>query len=363
MAQFEFERVSDGIHQVRGQCSLVLGKDDQPRVVYTTMTGELVMASRDTGTWIGEKPGGPFVAAGTEDRVWLQIDSEGNPQVAYIEEGTRRLIHGVRGLDSSWSFTAVPTHLPPNEPMVFSISFALHPGGQAPEFRDTPHILFEDQSTNGLGYARKIGEDWLVSQAASPTEQGDIGLSRTGQSTSLTFNESQSLHIAYVETLEGSPTTIVHTRRVESIPEGTFHADREIERGLFFAGRTSILSLTPEKWVVYCDVTKRVLKAGVFFNTEEVPLVEVVAPLAGRTVPALAQDPTLGGGLSRRLRIAYADDGKINLARREPLEGWVVDVVDPDGGEMPSLAYDSRGNAHMAYAAGPVLKYAKGQPE
>jgi len=361
MAQFEFERVSNGIDMVRGQCSLIVDKDDDLLIAYTTETGELVIASRKTGTWIGEKVSAPIVAAGTEDRVWLQIDSAGNPHVAYIEEGTRRLFHGVRGQDLNWSFEPVPTHLPPHEPIVFSISFALHPGGQNPDLRDTPHILFEDQSSNGLGYARKLDGDWTVSQAASPIQLGDVGSSRAGQSTSLTFNESQSLQIAYVETFDGNQRTVVHNKRLLSIAEGTFGSDRKVEDGQFSAGRTSILSQTPETWVVYCDVTRRVLKAGTF-DSDGAPVVEVVAPLMGRTVPVLAQNPTIGGELADRLRIAYADDGKVKLARRERLEGWAVDVIDPDGGEMPSLAYDSRGNAHMAYAAGRVLKYAKGQP-
>lgn len=363
MAQFEFETVSDGIDRVRGQCSLVIDKNDEPVIAYSTEAGGLVIASRRGGTWAGEQvSSSPIVAAGEEDRVWLQIDSAGSPHVAYIEEGTRRLIYGVPGLDPGVSLPPVPTHLPPHEPVVSSVSFALHPGGQNPELRDTPHLLFEDQSSNGLGYARRIGEKWEVSQAASPIQLGDAGSSRAGQSTSLTFNESQSLQIAYVETFDGNPRTIVHTKRAQSLAEGTFHGDRRVEEGPLFIGRTSILSQTPETWVAYCDITNRVLKAGTF-GSDGVSIIEAVAPLVGRTVPMLAQNPRIGGELADRLRIAFADDGKIKLAKRVRLQGWVVEVVDPDGGEMPSLAYDSQGNAHIAYAAGGALKYAKGQPE
>ena len=73
----------------------------------------------------------------------------------------------------------------------------------------------------------------------------------------------------------------------------------------------------------------------------------------------LAQSPTVAGELADRLRIVYGEDGKVKLARRERLGGWTVEVIDSEGGEMPFLAYNNLGNAHVAYAAGRGLKYAK----
>jgi hypothetical protein len=246
--------------------------------------------------------------------------------------------------------------------MVFSLCFALHPGGQNPELRDTPHMSFEDQSSNSLGYARKLGEAWKVSRAALPRQFDDVTSSRTGQSTSLGFSESQSLQIAYVETFELNPTTVIHTKRVLGITDDQFGSERDLEQGQFFVGRTSILSSGSQTWVAYSEVTNRVLKAGTF-DRDGGSVVEVVSAVVGRTVPVLAENPTVNGELADRLRIAYADDGKIKLARRERLGGWTAEVIDPDGGEMPFLAYDKLGNVHMAYAAGRALKYAKGQPE
>jgi hypothetical protein len=360
MSRFELETASSG-ERVRGQCSIAIHKNNSPRIAYTVETGEVMIASRDTGTWVREQPFGPLAAAGDEDRVWLQMDSAGNPHLAYIEEGTRRLIYGVRGPDLSWSFEAVPTHRPPHEPGVYSISFALHPGGW-PGLLDTPHFAFEDQSADNLSYVRKVDGAWKLNLVAMARDFGDAGHSRTGQYTSLCFNESGSLQIAYVETYEVVPTTVVHVKRVLDVTGDTFGAERDVESGQFVTGQTSIISHTPETWVAYCDLTNDELKAGTF-NSDNEAVVEVIDTIASRTVPVLAQDPTVRDGLFHRLRIAYTDgEGKIKLARRS-VDDWTVEVVDSDVGKLPCLTYDSRGHAHMAYGVGQTLRYVKGQPQ
>jgi hypothetical protein len=68
-----------------------------------------------------------------------------------------------------------------------------------------------------------------------------------------------------------------------------------------------------------------------------------------------------------KFRIAYGEDNKLKLASQNLFGGqWVVEVVDPDGGVMPSLAYDKLAlNGHIAYSVQHTLKYASWteQPE
>ncbi|WJE50468.1 hypothetical protein QRE66_13795 [Bacillus cereus] len=58
--------------------------------------------------------------------------------------------------------------------------------------------------------------------------------------------------------------------------------------------------------------------------------------------------------------IAYGDENQLKLASRNQSGMWIVEVIDPEGGGMPSLAYDALGNTHIVYTVGNALKYAKG---
>jgi hypothetical protein len=69
------------------------------------------------------------------------------------------------------------------------------------------------------------------------------------------------------------------------------------------------------------------------------------------TVPSVAQN-------RGEFRLAYADNNTPTLASRDRFGKWHLEVIDPGGGVMPSLAYDNLGNAHIAYAAGSTLRYA-----
>ena len=55
------------------------------------------------------------------------------------------------------------------------------------------------------------------------------------------------------------------------------------------------------------------------------------------------------------VRIAYSANNQVHLAARRRGEGWKVEDVDADGGELPSLAYDKRGDAHIGYKSGSSL--------
>ena len=65
----------------------------------------------------------------------------------------------------------------------------------------------------------------------------------------------------------------------------------------------------------------------------------------GSGKPAISYSDNYGG-----LKFAWMDDA-----------GWHTMTVDPgNDGDMPSLALDSAGNAHISYHASGILKYARG---
>lgn len=80
-----------------------------------------------------------------DERVELQLDSSGQPQLACIESGSARLLHGVRGADGRWAFTPVASNLTMNEPgSVLHVCFVLHPGRSDGALRDAPQFLVDD---------------------------------------------------------------------------------------------------------------------------------------------------------------------------------------------------------------------------
>jgi hypothetical protein len=86
MSESELERISDPGQSVRGQCSIVIDRDDVPHVTYTLASGMAVIASRIDDEWQCEELGtGPLVSSHDEERVLLQIASDSRPHVAIID--------------------------------------------------------------------------------------------------------------------------------------------------------------------------------------------------------------------------------------------------------------------------------------
>src|SRR5438874_7247234 len=137
--QFTFETV-DGTDGVRGQSSLALDKNGIPHIAYVDSFGRVRLAHRNSGAWTTESVPSGIVDPSDEDRVCLEIDSHGNPQIAFLDGTNHFLIYGVK-MNNNWTFTTVPTHF--RDPRsVLNFSFKLHPGRVTPELRDTPHFAY-----------------------------------------------------------------------------------------------------------------------------------------------------------------------------------------------------------------------------
>jgi hypothetical protein len=106
--------------------------------------------------------------------------------------------------------------------------------------------------------------------------------------------------------------------------------------------------------VAFGDFTGQTLNASFQDASLAEPHKEIVAAATFPVVSSVAKAP------GKDFRIAYGDDNKLKLASRNQVGEWTVELVDSEGGDMPSLSYERSGSAHIAYAAGQRLKYAKG---
>jgi hypothetical protein len=362
--QFTFETV-DGPDSVRGQSSLAFDKDGIPRIAYVDVSGRVRLASRASGAWTIEKIlGTGIVDPSDEDRVCLEIDSLGNPQIAFLDGTNHLLIYGVK-LHNDWTFTTVPTHFR-DARSVINFSFKLHPGRLTPELRDTPHFAYKDMSGPNLGYTRmfrgRLEATTVDDREAENEAADDTGAFDDGLHTSLTFEVlSEELRIAYFDQKNlhsGFPVQRLCLARILDVEANIISrttAILSVLDGDDILGTCSSLATTMGGGIhiAYVDLSNHILKAFVKdFDLPE-PRKETVATGVTRTVPSAADK----GG---EFVIAYGDDNKLKLASRDKFGEWSVEVVDPSGGAMPSLAFDKFGNAHIAYTVGRALKYARG---
>ncbi len=347
MTTFTFETV-DG--SGAGQSCLALDKEGNPHIAYAThlqpaTLPNVMYAHRNAGTWALERlPTGAIVEQSDENRVCLAIDSQGNPQVAYIDDSSNHLIWAVKRGDS-WTFTHVPTRFLIDPQNVDAISFQLELGGSDPAAQDTPHFAFHDAGQQALGHTTIV--DGKLQ--ATVVEQIGIGVHAecfdTGLHPSLAWDPHASPMLAYFNI---NDTGDLMALRNATLLNGTWQI------ALLVPGGRKMGASVPVAFgiraVAYFDVLNSALK--VWADGED----RIVAPgiLNGRLLPSAAVN------VFQQPRVAYEDESKLKLASRDKFGEWTVQIVDPAGGFMPSLAYDNLGNAHIAYTAGNTLKYAKG---
>lgn len=349
---FSFETVDD---VAKGQASLALDKNGNPHIAYVDVGGKLILASKDSnGTWIKEELLGAGLVGGSEEnRVCLEIDSQGNPHIAYRELSSGNLYYGFKR-DNRWEFTPVPTSIHFYDPRgVSGYAFKLHSGRFTPELRDTPHFVFHDLTSNSLGYTRKIGGQFKLVKVAEGNAWS------AGLNPSMTFDDlSGTFLIAYTEELdygpEIEPLTRVRVTRIQDPLEGTIGFKSLLEQDRFRVVRPTSITSDTEWCAAYADFTNNTLKAWVFDLSLPEPHKEIVSTTVYPVVPSVAKAPGKG------YRIAFGDSNRLKLASRNQFGEWNVELVDPNGGGMPSLAYDNLGNAHIAYMVGNTLKYARG---
>jgi hypothetical protein len=355
MTQFTFETVDNSV-AIRGQSTLALDRSGTPRIAYATAAGVVKLARRDTGTWTFEELPSAVVQPHDEDPVRLAIDSQGNSHVAYLEKTTFGVIHFVNR-DNHWQPTTVPTTNPNG---VINLSFQLHPGHDEPSLRDTPQFAYHDTGKLVLGYTRMVNGKFVpatIDDREAENTQADAPLFDTGLHSSMAFEPSSDvLRIAYfdLDNHGGLPVQRPFQARIVDIaaniksrqsPITLLNEDRShgICASLALAeGRTC---------VAYVDLTSHAVKAVVLQFDLPQPSHETVAPVTVRTLPSAAQN-------RGDFRIAFIADGNLKLATRNRFGIWTAEVVDTADSSPPSLAYDNRGNAHIAYVQGHTLRHA-----
>lgn len=359
MTQFTIETV-DGPNTVAGQCCLKLDSQGNPWIAYAAIGGKLMLASRNSGTWTREELfGAGRIGESDSNRVCLEIDSEGNPHIAFRDLNSGNLLYGVKR-NNSWTYTPVPTRLLLLDPgSVAHYAFRLHLTHIHSEHQNTPHFVYHDLSTNQLGYTRIVGGQFKLITAASAD-----GINfKSGLYTSMDFEPSSgTVLIAYIResvTLDDDddmpPFTKVCLRRIVRPFAGTLGEEKILDEGQFRVVRpTSVASNdgSPQPCVTYEIITDQKLYA-VDPGVEQISK-KVIATTVFPVVPSAAV-------ASRgEYRVAFGDDNKLKLATQNRFNQWFVEVADPDGGDMPSLAYDKSGrNGHIAYSVRRTLKYAK----
>jgi hypothetical protein len=351
MTQFAIEAV-EGAPRARGKCCVALDAGGSPHIAYATEAGHVAIASRSGGWAIEEVFGSGIVRPEIEERVWLAIGADGNPQIAFIGgEGT--LVHGARR-DGAWIFSQLPTNQF-NEPGgVTGFGFRLHPGRLTPELRDTPHFVAGDLSTDSLIYVRPVSGAFRRTVITAAVDfSGDGDFNRTGLASSMIFDAgSETIQVAYAEEIHG--LTRLRLRRILDLGQGGVSNEQVLEQNTFVVGATSTWTGS-ETWVAYCDVTNGQLKVATTLAGELI--IEQVADVLGRMVPSLARNDFLSGRPEETLRIAYSDRERLKLATRRRGQGWGVEEIAAAAPGTPSLAYDRDAKGHIAYTVGSTLKH------
>ncbi|CCF17014.1 hypothetical protein BLGI_4995 [Brevibacillus laterosporus GI-9] len=347
MAQFTFETI-DGPGTVEGKVCLTLNKNSNPYIAYAGINRQLMLANKVAGSWIREEVFSAGLVSGIDDRICLEIDSEGNPHIAYLNNDSL-LTYGVKR-DNHWEFTPIPTSRFGDPRGVSGYDFRLHSG------RDTPYFAFHDLTTRSLGFTRKVAGQFKRMLVVPESNLWSIG-----QSPSMVFDGvSETCLIAYINELDEGrpePLTSVQVTRINDPTEGIVGFTSLLDSGNFRVRRPTSITGGTEWCVAYADLTNGKLKASVFDISMPAVHKEVVTDTVFPVVPSIAKEP----GSRHGYRIAFGDENKLKLASRNRFGVWFVEVIDPDGGDMPSLAYDNLGNAHIAYTVGKTLKYAMGK--
>jgi hypothetical protein len=353
MTAFTFETVDGGANPA-GLCCLALDKAGNPRIAFAGPQGEIKLAQRNAGAWsVEDVTAGEFVAKIENSRVWLQIDSLGNPHVAYRGALTGHLIYGVKRGDH-WTFQALPTSTSHGVAGLVHLAFMLHP-----DF-DTPHFIFTNLTDAALGYTRMIGGAFKTTAITGADPLDDLGVITNGLLPSAVLDPSSgAINVSYVMEV-GSGRHKLRWKRILdptadklSVEQETLSAPQPLGEGIFIR-LTSIAATFRDRCVAHYDGADRSLKVSL--PNGPVPITQIVAQNIAATIPSAAQH----GGL---YRVAFADGNQVKLALRDRFTNWTVETVDAAGGAMPSLAYGNANNCHIGYVSGGTLKYATRKEE
>jgi hypothetical protein len=361
MGERLFETVDNSVAP-DGPCSVALGHDGTPWVAYSGAGRQPRVATRNgANDWeideliSGGIVGGPF-------RVCLDIDSAGDPHVAY-RDAAGDLLYGVRK-GGSWTFEKVPTRIGLATPGgATDYGLRLHFRPNTPELQNTPHLVFRDLLTGSIGYARKVrlsgdaGPKFRLLEAAranSPIFEMS--------SSSMAFDEfAGAFRITYVEDHSGQnldPPALhrVWTKLIIDPLEGTLSEPRQLAQGHFNVIRQSAVTANaPSFCVSYHNATDKKLIA----HYTVLGLIDAVTEELADTSNAVC--PSAATTSMGKYRVAFDDADGLKLARQVTDAQWAIDVIDPAAttNACPSLVYEKIDlEAHLGYTVGGALKYA-----
>jgi hypothetical protein len=363
---FAFETIDDGVDgAVHGELSLALDEAGNPRVAYAQVSGQIMLARRDGGVWTRESvPGGTALLNG--NRVCLAIGPDGNPHLAFINSVEGLLFHAVKR-DDNWTLSEVGTRLTQLHfgaiGGISGLALVVHPGQQIPELRDTPHFAYSDLGSLGVGYARLGSEPSPIIVEIEDSSGGTGTITHTFGFPSMVFDpETEEILIAYVGFVdEGGPTAVsVRRKKILDPQAGTVSPVTvfvESSTSINVSSPTSIArtgGIIAATCISYFDSANKTLAASFFEAEVPDPIIETIESGVNSSIPVALSAAANKG----QFRVAYADANAIKLASRSRSGTWTVEVVDPVGGVLPSLAYDIFGRASVAYEQGGKLKYA-----
>ena len=330
-------------------------RNGNPRIAYAFSGDRPMFAAKETGGWTREEiVGASPISPGDVNKVCLDIDSEGNPHIAYKEASSGHLVYGVRR-ENHWSFRTVPTKLGRLEPgTVTGYDFRLRFQRDTPELHDTPHFVYHDVSTGQLGYTRRMSDGSFKLTVAARANSSVVRTGHFRQSRSLRhLDRSTSRSPKNLSRRSVEPDAYQSLDQPDHRPfEGRMGEAEPLEEGTFNVVRPTSITSEPRAYcIAYADSTHRTLNA--LYVEAHVPQVirQQVAATVGPVAPI--GRPESGGSE------AYGDDNKLKLASLDRLNQWVVEIIDPEGGIQPCLAYEKISlKGHLAYATQDALKYA-----
>jgi hypothetical protein len=357
MSTFASEVIDSSVSDF-GQCCIALDQSDNPHIAYANKNGRPRLASRNAGSWSQEELfGAENIGDSEHDRICLEIDSGGNPHIAYRGVTTGFLLYGVKR-DNTWIFTPVPTNLFLFEPGgVTSYDFRLFHSRSIPELRDTPHFVYTDSSTDKVGYTRnRIDSKGRLK--LQPISAGTVGeTERINSWVSIAYDAlGETFRMAYLQvqadlSVLGTKVILNPSPSFDDPPEGVFSRRLDLAVGNFLVNRPTSTACNGHFCVSYYDATNSQLIALFFDFSSSDPFKKVLANIDFPVVPSVACNPF------GKYRIAFGDGSKLNLASQNRIGQWDVNVVDSEGGDMPSIVYDDSGKGHIAYTLKNTLKY------
>ena len=179
--------VVDPNQGVWGDTSLALDTNDRPYIAYSTLSGQLRLATRNQTGWTTE-----LVSAEHVQALNLALDSTGLPRIAYVAGTGDAFTLRMATFDgASWAFETVARVS--SQGMEFGVGLAL-------DSRDEENIVFSVlEPDRGMAFARRVASGWDVRVL-----EGDLW------QPALTVDTVDTVHVTFYDATRGA---LVYGRR------------------------------------------------------------------------------------------------------------------------------------------------------